>query len=152
MATPTVNIRQDLPPPGGYQPINYKRIPAKTYMSGRTMFLIYAFVQTSACFIWLRGDRKLTQWKVEARSGNMATIPMLQAEKDRAYLKVIRKNRDLETELMKDVPGWEVGTYYGDKIYWTRPDNEWHDITTNEYFVHAYKSDLNYHCNFFKYL
>lgn len=27
--------RQDLPPPGGYKAINYKRIPAKSYFNGK---------------------------------------------------------------------------------------------------------------------
>ena len=27
------------------------------------------------------------------------------------------RNRDAETELMKDVEGWEVGTWYGHKVY-----------------------------------
>lgn len=26
--------RQDLPPPGGYNPISYKRVPAKTFFNG----------------------------------------------------------------------------------------------------------------------
>jgi hypothetical protein len=29
-------IRQDLPPPGGYKPIPYIRIPAKQYFSGES--------------------------------------------------------------------------------------------------------------------
>jgi hypothetical protein len=30
---------------------------------------------------------------------------------------VLFRNRDAEAELMKDVEGWEVGTWYGHKIY-----------------------------------
>lgn len=31
----TAARRQDLPPPGGYNPINYKRVPARTFFNGK---------------------------------------------------------------------------------------------------------------------
>lgn len=31
---------------------------------------------------------------------------------------MIRKVRDIETEVMKDVPGWKTGTYYGEPVYY----------------------------------
>jgi len=49
----------------------------------------------------------------------MALEPMLCAEKDRVTLKEIRRLRDVEEDLMKDVPGWEVGTYFGHPIFKT---------------------------------
>ena len=42
------------------------------------------------------------------------------AERDREFLKQLRKNRDAEEKLMKDVEGWEVGTFYGHKVYKVR--------------------------------
>jgi hypothetical protein len=39
------------------------------------------------------------------------------AETDRIYLKHLRALRDEERELMKDVPGWQVGTLFGEPIY-----------------------------------
>jgi NADH dehydrogenase (ubiquinone) 1 alpha subcomplex subunit 13 len=45
---------------------------------------------------------------IESRSAKFVTMYMLMAERDRAYLKQLRKNRDEEERLMKDVPGWEV--------------------------------------------
>jgi hypothetical protein len=53
---------------------------------------------------------------------------------------------------MKDVPGWVVGTYFGDPIYKSRPAGEWHDVTLNEYFAHCNVMDLNHHVNLHKYL
>ena len=32
----TTTIRQDMPPPGGYNKIQYERIPAKTYFKGKS--------------------------------------------------------------------------------------------------------------------
>ena len=70
------------------------------------------------------------------RSCKLAMMPCLIAERDREYLKQIRRNRDTEAELMKNVPGWVVGTWYGEKIYKTKPDDyldegTWHDLTVH---------------------
>jgi NADH dehydrogenase (ubiquinone) 1 alpha subcomplex subunit 13 len=46
--------------------------------------------------------------------------PVLLAEQDRIVLRQYRANRDEETKLMKDVPGWEVGTWFGDKVFKSR--------------------------------
>ena len=37
-------------------------------------------------------------------------------------LRLVKRNRDLENELMKDVPGWKTGTWYGEPIYFTLHD------------------------------
>ena len=47
---------------------------------------------------------------------------MLLAERDRGFIKTCKANRDAEADLMKDVPGWEVGTWYGEPIYKTMTD------------------------------
>jgi len=49
-----------------------------------------------------------------------------------SYLAHLRRNRDEEERLMANVPGWVVGTYYGNPIYKSRPADEWHDVTLNE--------------------
>ena len=59
---------------------------------------------------------------IEDRSGQMAIEPMLLAERDREYLRHLRRMRDFERDLMKDVPGWEVGTWYGKEVYNHPPD------------------------------
>jgi len=46
--------------------------------------------------------------------------PVLLAEQDRIILRQYRANRDEETKLMKDVPGWEVGTWFGEKVFKSR--------------------------------
>lgn len=35
--------KQDLPPPGGYKPIPYKRLPAKQLLSGKYYFIFVIF-------------------------------------------------------------------------------------------------------------
>jgi len=46
--------------------------------------------------------------------------PILLAEQDRIVLRQYRANRDEETKLMKDVPDWEVGTWFGEKVFKSR--------------------------------
>jgi len=138
-------FRQDLPPPGGYKPIQYLRIPAKTYFSGVQMFVGYAIFQTFAfymCYLSVRRAKKLER---EERNTRIATMPMMLAEKDRLFLRQLRKNRDDERELMKDVEGWKVGHYWGESIYQTRPENEFPPyVSMNDYMVH----DSNFNMRF----
>ena len=51
------------------------------------------------------------------KSASLAITPLMLAERDREFLKQLRKNRDAEEKLMADVEGWEVGTFYGHKVY-----------------------------------
>lgn len=62
-----------------------------------------------ALYLYKLTEKKVRKDEIEMRSGKMAIYPMLLAERDRAYMKQLRINRDAEAELMKDVPGWEVG-------------------------------------------
>lgn len=62
---------------------------------------------------------------------------MLIAERDREYLKQVKRNRDEEAELMKNVPGWVVGTYYGEPIFKTKPDDYLREGTWDELNAHA---------------
>jgi len=144
-------FKQDLPPKGGYKPINFMRVPAKTYFSGVTMFVIFNVMTFGGLYIWSFNSDWLKKLKAEDRSARLCLQPLLFAEKDRLYLKRCRRLREEEEELMKGVPGWVVGTYWGEPIYHTRPENEWHDILPSEYFSHS----ANYHYrlafNFWKY-
>lgn len=42
-----------------------------------------------------------------------------------SWLRLLKKNRDLENEVMKDVPGWKTGTWYGEPVYFTLGDKWW---------------------------
>jgi len=53
----------------------------------------------------------------------------------------VRRNRDEEAALMANVPGWEVGTYYGEKVYKTLPEDSWKEIPLREYFAHVSLAD-----------
>jgi len=145
-------FKQDLPPPGGYRPIQYLRIPAKTYFSGTFMFASFVVFQFAACYVFGFSNRRAQKMEVEERSTRLAILPMLCAEKDRSYLKMLRKHRDEEARLMKDTPGWKVGTYWGEPIFFTRPKDEWYNMTMQEFYAHNRQSDRQYALNFWKYL
>ena len=112
-----VPYKQDLPPKGGYAPINYKRIPAKSVLNAP---LIYGGLFASMAYgvyQYKRGMKQVFKEEIEMKSASLAITPLMLAERDREYLKQLRRNRDAEEKLMADVEGWEVGTFYGHKVY-----------------------------------
>lgn len=80
--------------------------------------------------------KKIKREEVEMRSSKLALLPVLISERDREYLKQVRRNRDEEANLMKNVPGWKVGTWYGEKIFKTKqgdylPEGTWDELTVH---------------------
>lgn len=53
-----------------------------------------------------------------------------------SFLKQLRINREEERDLMKNVEGWEVGTYYGEPIYKTVSDDTLVEPRIREYYIH----------------
>lgn len=54
----------------------------------------------------------------------------------------MRRNRDEEAELMKNIEGWEVGTYYGEPIYFLDDENQFREPLFWEHFAHADPEDV----------
>ncbi|XP_045467375.1 NADH dehydrogenase [ubiquinone] 1 alpha subcomplex subunit 13 [Harmonia axyridis] len=132
----TVAGKQDMPPAGGYKAIPYKRIPAKQYFSGTAIIAAYLGFTAGGFYLYYLNRVAVFKEELERRSGRLAIHPLLLAERDREYLKQIRRNRDAEKELMKNVEGWKVGTYYGEPIYETKPE-AFIEPTFNDYYVHS---------------
>ncbi|KAG8257092.1 GRIM-19 protein [Homalodisca vitripennis] len=74
--------------------------------------------------------------RIEQRSSVHAIVPLLLAERDRAFLKQLRVNRDREAELMKNVEGWETGTLYGEPIYKTVSEDTLIEPRLREWYIH----------------
>ncbi|XP_076039408.1 NADH dehydrogenase (ubiquinone) B16.6 subunit [Oratosquilla oratoria] len=129
--------KQDMPPKGGYSPINFKRIPARSYFNGYQLFAGYAVITSVAAYLYFRNLKRITREDVEMRSGSLALEPLLIAERDREFLKQVKRNRAEEEKLMSGVEGWEVGTYYGEPIYKTVDNNKFIDPVIQEYFAHG---------------
>lgn len=70
----------------------------------------------------------------------------MEAETDRLVLWQMRRNRDEENELMKDVPGWVTGTWFGEPLYKTNPNfDKWIQPTFVETYAHTRSRDMNRH-------
>ncbi|XP_017777945.1 PREDICTED: NADH dehydrogenase [ubiquinone] 1 alpha subcomplex subunit 13 [Nicrophorus vespilloides] len=136
----SAKMRQDMPPAGGYKPIPYKRIPAKTFFSGWALIGGYLGMTAGAAYVYYLNCKSVHYEEIENRSANFAVYPMLTAERDRAFLKQLIRNRDEEADLMKNVPGWEVGTWYGEPIYKTTKILPM--PTMQEYYIHSNVNDL----------
>lgn len=134
MATPPV---QDLPPAGGYNPINIKRVQLKPILSAKLLFAGYAALTAGAYYMYILTDRKITREEIEMRSCRNVMLPIVLAERDREYLKQIRRNRDEEAKLMANVPGWKVGTWFGEPIYKTVKNDDWIDPSIQEFYCHT---------------
>lgn len=91
----------------------------------------------AAGFIFNITYQRLKREEIEMRSSKLALFPLLLAERDREYLKQVRRNRDEEAKLMKDVPGWKVGTWYGEPIYKTKQGDFLREGTWDEMTAHA---------------
>ena len=85
---------------------------------------------------------------LEDDEGRQSLEPLLAAESDRLLLWQMRKNRDAENELMKDVPGWVTGTWFGEPIFKKNPNmDKWVEPTYLEIYPHVRQRDLNRHMN-----
>lgn len=77
-------------------------------LPGYTLFAGITAMTIGGLYLYNLNYKKILKHEIELRSSKMAIYPMLLAERDREYLKQLRRNRDAEAELMKNVPGWEV--------------------------------------------
>jgi NADH dehydrogenase (ubiquinone) 1 alpha subcomplex subunit 13 len=87
---------------------------------GPTGFQIWAISTTAILFGFYRVgkyNRAKSAEKLETRKARYAMAPVLQAEEDRWYVAREEQNLRKEAEVMKNIPGWNVGerTYFTDR-------------------------------------
>ncbi|CAL1701280.1 unnamed protein product [Somion occarium] len=115
--------RQDMPPPGGFEPVKYKRnIPLRgpsgvVILGGVTAVCAYGFYRLG------KGNLEKRELKREATWSRIHLVPLLLAEGDRDAYRRQKAALEREKEIMKDVPDWEVGksVYHNDKYRPTDP-------------------------------
>merc|ERR1719369_1851189 len=61
---------------------------------------------------------------VEKHGTRLALMPMVLAERDRAYIQHWKNVVEAEKDLMGGIEDWEVGTWWGMKVYKTVPENK----------------------------
>jgi len=105
----SVPYRQDLPPPGGFEAVRYKRnLPLKgpsglVILAGVTLICGYGFYKVG------QGNLEKRELKREKAWSRIHLVPMLLAEGDRDAYRRQQAALAREKEIMKDVPGWQAG-------------------------------------------
>ncbi|KAM4810624.1 NADH dehydrogenase [ubiquinone] 1 alpha subcomplex subunit 13 [Rhinophrynus dorsalis] len=114
-------VKQDMPPPGGYGPVDYKRNLPRRGLSGYSMFAIGAGIMVFGYWRIFSWNRERRRNQIEDLETRVALMPLFQAESDRRVLRLMRENLEQEAIIMKDVPGWKVGesTFHTDR--WVSP-------------------------------
>jgi len=110
-------VVQDMPPAGGYKSLNWKKTVRPKAASGVSWFASYIAWSGAWYFIFKYFQRFHNRTTFEMTEARIACEPFILAESDRTVLKTLWVNREEERELMKDVPGWVVGTWYGEKVF-----------------------------------
>uniref|UniRef100_A0A6P5ISB6 NADH dehydrogenase [ubiquinone] 1 alpha subcomplex subunit 13 n=1 Tax=Phascolarctos cinereus TaxID=38626 RepID=A0A6P5ISB6_PHACI len=126
-------VKQDMPPPGGYGPIDYKRNLPRRGISGYSMFAIGIGTLLFGHWGMMKWNQKRRRWLIEDLEARIALMPLLQAEEDRRNLRMLRENLEEEAVIMKDVPGWKVGESVFHTTRWVSPVlSELYSLRTNE--------------------
>lgn len=109
---------QDLPPPGGFGPITYRRHLPKRGPPGWLLLTGGFGVIIGGLLLHAKGVRISKELDREKRQARMMLLPLFMAEGDLQYLEKVRKSHELEAKIMKDIPGWKVGEmpYHGDRF------------------------------------
>ncbi|XP_062374839.1 NADH dehydrogenase [ubiquinone] 1 alpha subcomplex subunit 13 [Sardina pilchardus] len=129
-------VKQDMPPPGGYGPIQYKRNLPTRGLSGYAMFGIGVGLMVFGYWRIIKWNRERRRLLIEDLETRIAIMPLLQAEHDRRTLRLMRENLEEEAIIMKDVPGWKVGENVYHTERWVIPNSaELYNLRPNEEYV-----------------
>ncbi|XP_071583901.1 NADH dehydrogenase [ubiquinone] 1 alpha subcomplex subunit 13 [Heliangelus exortis] len=122
MAAP--KVKQDMAPPGGYGPIDYKRHLPRRGLSGYSLFALGVGSLLLGYYTLVKWNRERRRLLIEELEARIALMPLLQAEADRRTLRIMRQNLDEEAKIMRDVPGWKVGESLFHTERWVPPTSE----------------------------
>ncbi|XP_062816407.1 NADH dehydrogenase [ubiquinone] 1 alpha subcomplex subunit 13 [Anolis carolinensis] len=114
-------VKQDMAPPGGYGPIDYKRNLPRRGLSGYSLFAIGIGTLLFGYYRLMKWNRERRRLAIEDGETRVALLPLLMAEDDRRTLRLLRQNFDEEAKIMKDVPGWQVGESRYHTTRWVPP-------------------------------
>jgi len=140
MSTTAANgFKQEMPPQGGYKEIKYERVLPQKLFKNWSFVALNVIALVYGTYYFRRRKRYMGKLAVERYDHYNALEPLLQAEKDRAFLRHMRYNREVERELMKNVPDWTVGTLWGKPVYKTLPEGTLPDMVTAEWYAHRHE-------------
>ncbi|PSR82424.1 NADH-ubiquinone oxidoreductase subunit [Coniella lustricola] len=104
---------QDMPPVGGYGPVQYKRnLPARGFKPA-TLLAIGGGVMLYGWWRYGKGAREQRELAREKMWARIHLIPVLQAEEDRDQVRRYLADQAREKELLGD----NFKPYHGDRFY-----------------------------------
>uniref|UniRef100_A0A672M8C5 NADH dehydrogenase [ubiquinone] 1 alpha subcomplex subunit 13 n=2 Tax=Sinocyclocheilus grahami TaxID=75366 RepID=A0A672M8C5_SINGR len=115
-------VKQDMPPTGGYGPVDYRRNLPRRGLSGYSMFGVGVGLMVFGYWRLFRWNRERRRLHIEELEARISLLPLLQAEHDRRTLRMLRENLEEEAVIMKDV---------GEKMFHT---DRWVSPITEELF------------------
>lgn len=133
----STTYRQELPPPKGYEKINYQRVPVKPAWPLSVKIGIVVAIQVYGIYRFKIAKQICEDETIEEKAGRACLIPMMLAERDRNRLKDFKRLHEYEKELMKDVPGWIPGTLWGEPVFKTVGPNEYYTPIEEEVYAHS---------------
>ncbi|KAK0517522.1 hypothetical protein JMJ35_000677 [Cladonia borealis] len=105
-------MAQDLPPTGGYEPVQYKRnLPARGFRPSYYLFAV-ATIMTYGMYKAGQGIRERNELAREKMWARIHLIPMLQAEEDRDLVRRYWADQAREKELL----GGNAKVYHSDRF------------------------------------
>ncbi|RIA87346.1 hypothetical protein C1645_726575 [Glomus cerebriforme] len=109
---------QDLPRPGGFPAVQYKRNIPRRGPSGLALFTGITAISALGFYWMTQTILESRELKREKNWSRIHLIPMLQAEFDRDTYRRAQASLQREAEIMKDVPDWKIGeSVYNSKRY-----------------------------------
>lgn len=132
---------QDMPPPGGFATINVQRTFAKPFIKSGTWALILIGMTMNGHYVVREWKKRRRIIRTEQLEHFIAVHPFLLAEQERKFLLHLRNLREEERELMKDHPGWKLGTLYGEKPFKTLPENALQPVANFEFYGQRTKKE-----------
>lgn len=102
-------ILQDSPPPGGFPTIRFERRLPSTGPTGAFLFGIGIAVSAYGYYKMYGLIKKRRVESDEVFAVRESIKPLLLAERDMRWIWNKRLSDAIESEIMKDVPGWKVG-------------------------------------------
>ncbi|XP_031843684.1 NADH dehydrogenase (ubiquinone) B16.6 subunit [Nomia melanderi] len=132
---------QDLPPKGGYAPFEYERIPLRGLMKGRTAAVLLTGVSVLGYCLYGLNYKKVRIETIEMMSAKFAIQPLLEAERDRAILKLMKRAQAEEADLMKNYAGWNTGKLFDEPVYKTLPKDTHVEPMIEELVIHSDPKD-----------
>ncbi|KAL9019456.1 MAG: hypothetical protein Q9185_003247 [Variospora sp. 1 TL-2023] len=112
MKPTTASMAQDLPPTGGYEPVQYKRnLPARGFRPSYYLAAV-GLIMTWGLYKYVKGAREHNELAREKMWSRIYLIPLLQAETDRDQVRRYWADQGREQELL----GKTTKVYHSDRF------------------------------------